>query len=212
MAWFQPDPQSIADRARAAGVAVRPPTLAESMLRGIVGFALISLAGFAPWAFCGGWFYPRVGEVGLYATCAAVFIGLSGVALHRLIIGPGSLSRFYKLFGLGFAAYSVGWIGCWMGIGGDKGSMAGLLCGTAAMGVIFAWAFDARCAALRIVGALFVPNAAGYFLGGWIEWRLGVHHLLGAMLLWGVLYGIGFGAGLGMAFYLCQTEARARIG
>ena len=180
-------------------------------MRGIVGFALMSVAGFAPWAFGGSWFYPRVGEVGLYATCAAVFIGLSGPALHRLIIGPGSLSRFYKLFGLGFGAYSVGWIACWIGLGGDKGSLAGLLCGTAAMGVIFAWAFDAQKSLLQVILALFLLNAAGYFAGGWIEWRLGVHHRLAAMLVWGVLYGIGFGAGLGLAFYLCQSAARARI-
>jgi hypothetical protein len=36
-------------------------------------------------------------------VCAIVFIVLSGLLLHRLIIGPGSLGRFYKLFSAAFA-------------------------------------------------------------------------------------------------------------
>ena len=40
-------------------------------------------------------------------ACTAIFIGLSGLCLHRLILGPGSLSRFYKLFSLAFAAFIV---------------------------------------------------------------------------------------------------------
>jgi len=32
-----------------------------------------------------------------------------------------------------------------------------------------------------------------------------------AMLLWGVFYGIGLGAGLGWAFHLCQSRTRAAL-
>src|SRR6187549_1598884 len=107
MGWFQLDPPSIAARARAAGVPA--PSLGASLIRGIVGFTIISVAGFAPWAVLGRWFYRHVGEAGLSAICALVFIGLSAPAMHRLIIGPGSLSRFYKIFGLSFAPYAVAW-------------------------------------------------------------------------------------------------------
>jgi hypothetical protein len=33
-----------------------------------------------------------------------------------------------------------------------------------------------------------------------------------AMLLWGVCYGLGLGAGLGLAHYWCQSRARAMLG
>ena len=102
MALFQLDPQSIAQRVQAGGQLPRVPTLGESVLRGMIGFTLVSLGGFAPWVLAGRWFYRNLGEVGLYATCAIVFIGLSGLLLHRLIVGPGSLVRFYKIFSLAF--------------------------------------------------------------------------------------------------------------
>lgn len=212
MSWFQLDPESIAARARSAPGSQPPPNLRDSLLRGIGGFTLVSVAGFAPWAFFGRWFYPYVGEAGLYATCALVFIGLSGPLLHRLIIGPGSLGRFYKLFGLAFAAYSAVWIVCWLWLGGDLGSITGLLGGTAVMGWILTRAFAAPGAILPVIAALFVLNTAGYYAGGWLEARLIGWHMRTAMLLWGVCYGIGLGAGLGFAFHRCQATARELLG
>src|SRR5436190_4086936 len=116
MAWFQLDPESIAGRVKASGAPAKVPTLGSSVLRGTLGFTIVSVAGFAPWALGAGWFQKGIGEAGLYAVCAAVFIGLSGLLLHGLILGPGSLPRFYKLFGIAFAAYSAAWIAGWMGL------------------------------------------------------------------------------------------------
>jgi hypothetical protein len=227
MSWLQLDPESIAGRARTGGTQTGIPSLAASLLRGIIGFTLVSVAGFAPWAIGGRWFHRTIGEAGLYATCALVFIGLSGPLLHRLIIGPGSLARFYKLFAIVFAVYSVAWIVGWMSLRGHVGSVTGLLAGTAVMGWMLTRAFDANGASvmMKVIAALFVLNSLGYFIGGWVEgnvaaWKefslFGV--VLGkparmtlAMLLWGVCYGAGFGAGLGLAFHLCQTGARALL-
>src|SRR5437773_9294554 len=102
---FGLDPQSIVERVKASGQPPRVPTLRESILRGMIGFTLVSLGGFAPWVLAGQWFHRNVGEAGLYAVCAVAFIVLSGLLLHRLIIGPSSLVRFYKIFTLAFAAY-----------------------------------------------------------------------------------------------------------
>jgi hypothetical protein len=209
MSWFQLDPPSIARRARAAGTTA--PGLGSSLARGVVGFTLVSLAGFLPWAAFGRWFYQRIGEAGLYAVCAIVFIALSGPCMHRLIIGPGSLSRFYKLFGLAFTVYAAGWIVGWMALRGHPGSIVGLLAGTAAMGWMLATAFEARGAHLKIIAALFLSNSAGYFIGGVLEGALIRTHALTAKLSWGLCYGLGFGAGLGLAFYLCQAQARALL-
>lgn len=225
MSWFQLDPASVAQRARAGTRVPDMPGLAGFLVRGIVGFTVLSIAGFAPWAITGRWFYRHLGEGILYAICAAVFIGLSGPLLHRLILGPGSLPRIYKLFGLSFAAYSVLWIVGWMSLRGHPGSLTGLLAGTAAMGWMLACAFDARAAVFKIIAALFVLNSIGYFVGGWVEGAMmGIKPLtlfgnvvarptqaIFAKLLWGVCYGIGFGSGLGLAFHWCQTRTREML-
>src|SRR5688572_7627739 len=138
---FGLDPHSIVDRVHASGQSPRVPTLRESVLRGAIGFTLVSLGGFAPWVLAGRWFYRNTGEVGLYAVCAAVFIGLSGWWLHQLIIGPGALIRFYKIFSLAFALYAVAWTIGWMAFRGVAGSLAGLLAGTLVMGAILAFGF-----------------------------------------------------------------------
>lgn len=214
MGWFQLDPDSIVARVRSSGSPPAIPSLGASLLRGSLGFTVVSVAGFCPWALAGGWLHRRVGEAGMYAACAAVFIGLSGLLLHRLIIGPGSRSRFTKLFGLAFAVYSAAWIAGWMGlhrIDDDLGSLVGLFAGTSLMGAVLAAAFGRWSAALPSIAALFVLNTAGYYVGGWVEAALAATNLRAAMLLWGVFYGLGLGAGLGLAFHLCQKTVRERL-
>lgn len=209
MSWFQLDPQSIADRAR--GATARAPSLAESLVRGALGFTIVSVGGFVPWVFFGHWFHQIGGDGVMYAACALTFIILSGLLLHRLIIGAGSLLRFYKLFSLSFAAYSSGWILGYMALHGYAGSTVGLLAGTVAMGLLFALAFDAMHAVLSVMAALFVCNAIGYFAGWPIELALMATHPTIAKFQWSIVYGLGFGAGLGVAFYLCQSRARALL-
>lgn len=206
MSWFQLDPKSIAARARAAGSPV--PSLGNSLWRGMVGFTLVSIAGFVPWAVFGQSLRPLVGEAGMYGVCALVFLALTSPLLHRLIIGPGSVSRFYKLFGLAFTAYSVAWTAGWMALRGHPGSFAGLAAGTMVMACMLVAAFDALRIVVKVFLALFVLNTAGYFLGGLSEAALIKEHALAAKLSWGVFYGIGLGAGLGLAFHLCQERAR----
>ena len=224
MITFGLDPQSVAGRV-ANPVTEPVPTLRDSVLRGVAGFTLVSIAGFVPWAVFGRALHGAIGEGGMYGVCAAVFIGLSGLALHRLVIGPGSLLRFYKLFSLAFGLYAVLWTAGWMSLGGTIGGIAGLLAGTAAMGWVIGNAFGAKSAILRTIAVLFILNAAGYFGGGWTmsaiaSWDglgFGGHALAKstrrtmAMLSWGACYGIGFGAGLGLAFFFCQAPVRSLL-
>lgn len=195
------------------------------VVRGALGFALVSIAGFAPWALAGRWLHQTVGEIGMYAACAVVFTSLSGPFLHRLIIGAGTLFRFYLLFGAGFGAYALAWTIAWMTLRGHVGGLIGLLSGTLAMAWIFVRAFGAAGLWAKVTLELFAGNAVGYFAGGWVEGkiaRINAMHLLDAgvdrpalrvvaMLMWGLCYGIGFGVGLGLAFYHCQTRARALL-
>jgi len=214
MSWFQLGSDELAQRARAGcGAATHLSSMVESITRGLIGFTIMSIAGFAPWALSGLHLYRSIGEAGLYAVCALVFIVLSGPLLHRLIIGPGSLWRFYLLFSLAFFAYAAAWTVSWMTLGGNKGSIVGLLMGTVLMGWMLAAAFDAHRAAPVVIAALFVGNAIGYFSGGWLLDVLSstrTHPVLDK-LAWGVCYGIGFGAALGFAFHVCQRAARDRL-
>lgn len=210
MALFQLDPASIAARVRSSGQPAQVPTLSSSIVRGIVGFTVVSIAGFAPWPLIDR-FVPHPTVTELYLACTAVFVGLSGPCLHRLIIGPGSLSRCYQLFTLAFIAYAIGWITCWELRPDDLGGIGGLLAGTALMGAILALAFDHPRAMPKTILALFLLNTAGYYAGGKLEGLLGVSHRHTAQLLWGACYGIGFGAGLGAAFYFCQERVRTLL-
>lgn len=210
MALFQLDPASTAARVRASAQPAQLPTLSSSIVRGIIGFTIVSVAGFAPWPLIDR-FVPHPTVTELYLACTAIFIGLSGPCLHRLIIGPGSLSRCYKLFTLAFIAYAIGWITCWELRPDGLGGIGGLLTGTATMGAILALAFDHPRAMPKTILALFLLNTAGYYAGGKLEGLLGVNHRHTAQLLWGACYGIGFGAGLGAAFYFCQERVRTLL-
>src|SRR4051812_9501145 len=108
MGLLQLDPEALAARQPD-----RVPTLGSSLLIGALGFIVVSVGGFAPWALAGSSLYHFITELGVYALCAFTFVALSGVCLHRLIIGPRALWRFYALFTPAFLAYAVAWTCCW---------------------------------------------------------------------------------------------------
>lgn len=206
MSFFQTD----AAFYQSQGVSARDiPGPGASLVRGILGGVLMSLAGFAPWALLGKFIAPHLGEAGLYLVCALAFIVTSGLLLHRLLAGPRSLPRFYKLFGVSFLAYSVAWIAGWLALRGHPGSWSGLAAGALAMATITAGAFGTWRLLPLLFLFLFLPVAGGYFLGGVVEGKLmaSATSLLGrqmAMMSWGLFFGIGFGTALGLAYHFSQ--------
>ncbi len=218
--------ESILARIAEAAVSPRVPTVRQSLFIGGVGFGLVGLAAFAVWAVGGKALTQAVGEAGLYALCALVFIGLAGVVFGQLVIGPGGTARIYGLFTLAFAAYSVVWCAAWFGLRGTLAAeVVGAVLGSAAMAGVLAWGFGAGREFLRVAAALVLLNSLGYFLGEiWWRWLPGEGgaQLFGemfnrpqrrmlAMLGWGVLFGGFFGAGVGYAIFCCQSEVRARL-
>lgn len=192
----------------------------RAVLRGSLGFAVVSLAGFAVWAFAGSWFYANVGEAGLYAVSTVVFVGMSGLLLHPLVRGPGSLLRFYKAFVPAFIAYAVVWCVAWFALRFGPGEWLGSFAGSVVFAVLIGRALGSFRSLLAVCAVFFVTHSAGYFLGGqFYNWSKGpsAAELLNGLsqaqiamlgrLGWGLLYGLGFGAGLG---YACCTFQKPR--
>jgi hypothetical protein len=200
----------------ATGEAGHSACLFQSLLRGSVGFAGVSVGGFAVWAFCGGWLHARFGEIGLYLACAAVFIALSGLALHPLVHGPGSLVRFYKIFIPAFGLYVVAWLAAWFVLRFGPGEWLGSLAGSVVLAVMVGRGLGTSRSLVKVSVVLFVLHSAGYFIGGQSMSRLtgfaeggqggGLISVL-PKLCWGLFYGLGFGAGLGYAFFTFQEES-----
>jgi hypothetical protein len=189
-----------------AAAAAVVPSLRRSILTGSVGFCLASLAVFATVAFAERWMYARLGLAGAYAVWTALFILLGGAALRPLFVGPGRTGRFFLVFALAFFAYAAGWIGAYFSLRNAAGEWVGSLVGSFLMGLVFAAGFGAARLAPRLCAVLFVANSAGYFVGSLLNNAVGGK---AGMLLWGGVYGLCLGAGLGAVLFLAQTASRA---
>jgi hypothetical protein len=194
------------------------------MLRGSIGFVIVSLGAFSVWALGGRWFEAHFGEAGLYSACALVFLGLSGVLLHPLVRGTGSFLRFYAVFLPAFLAYAIIWCAAWFILHFGLGEWLGSFFGTAAFVSVAGWRFRNYHGWLTLILVVFGFHSAGYFLGGWsMYWVAGPtgsamltglsKHGIGivAKLSWGLWYGLGFGAGIGCAFYYLQRARDAAL-
>ena len=195
------------------------PCIAHALIRGSIGFALVSLAAFSVWAFGGNLFRGSSGEIWLYGACTLVFVALSGVLLHPLVRGPGSLVRFYGVFIPAFLGYAVVWCIAWFALRFGPGEWLGSLLGSIAFVGVISWRMHNVMGFLKTSLVVFALHSLGYFVGGYsMHWLLGPggsalfgglsKHSLGivAKLAWGLLYGLGFGAGIGYAFHTVQSK------
>jgi hypothetical protein len=183
------------------------PSLPRSIVTGAIGFCLVSLCVFATVAFGERWLYRNLGVTGAYVTWTVLFVLLSGALFGSLV--RVSLPRFYLLWTIAFFAYAASWSAAYFILRRTTGEVVGALVGSILMGVVLAAGLRAFGSLAKICAVLLVANAAGYFLGAAI-----FTSFLNAtgMLLFGVIYGLFFGAGIGGALYLAQhdrTNARA---
>jgi len=187
-----------------------PPTLSAALVRGSIGGILLSVAGFAPWAWFGRPLTRWLGEAGFYGVCALVFIALSAPLLSHLLGGHRRLLRFYGLFVVSFTLYSVGWIVGWMVWRGFTGEVVGLVLGCALMAVVLVIWFRKPGHVPVVTLLLLAAQVPGYFLGSWVYAQMSgmddgpLASPTLAKLLWGAFYGWGLGAGLGAALWWLQ--------
>jgi hypothetical protein len=189
---------------------------ARSMLVGGAGFSAVSVAGFSVWAFGGRWLQSRFGEFGLFAACMVAFLGSAGLLLFPLVRGSNRLWRFYKLFVPAFFAYAIFWCAAWFALKFGPGEWLGSLLGSIAFVAVVSWGFGTHRAFAKVCAILFICHSAGYFLGA--EFMRAAGHLTSGFGLskstvgligelgWGMIYGAGFGAGLGYVFHNFQPH------
>ena len=179
------------------------PSLAQSVIRGGIGFGAASLCVFATVAFGERWLYTHLSILGAYLFWTVLFILLGGAALGSLVVGRWRLPRFFLLYGLAFFAYAVGWVGAYFTVRGKAGEWIGSVVGSILMAMVFAMGFGALRSIIKLAVILFVANSVGYFAGSALNDYLG---RTTGMLLWGISYGLCLGAGMGAVIRLAQER------
>lgn len=184
------------------------PSLAQSVIRGGIGFGAASLCVFATVAFGERWLYTHLGILGAYLFWTLLFILLGGAALGSPVVGRWRLPRFFLLYGIAFFAYAVGWIGAYFTVRGKTGEWFGSILGSILMALVFAMGFRAMRSIIKLAVILFVANSVGYFVGSALNDYLGG---TSGMLLWGITYGLCLGAGMGAVIRLAQETDQIAI-
>ena len=158
----------------------------KAVLRGALGFAAVSVAAFSVWAFFGKRLTGAIGGPGMYAAVAAAFLALSGFVFRP--------ARSYAAFLAGFAAYAVVWSAIWLSFHSRPAEWAASAAGTAAFAIPACLILGRPRSIPFAFAALFAGHSAGYFLGSipYYAWKTQP-----AMLAWGAIYGLGFGAAIG---------------
>lgn len=181
------------------------PSLARSIATGALGFGAISLGVFATVAFAESAMYKTLGLFGSYLTWTVLFIMLSGAVFGQLTVVRWRLPNFYLLFALAFFAYAAAWTGAYFTSRNTAGEFAGSLAGSILMALVFAVGYGRLGSTIKLSAVLFVSNCLGYFLGSALNNSAGGR---AGMLLWGVAYGLFFGAGIGAALRLVQVDTK----
>lgn len=165
------------------------------VLGSLAGFLFASLVVFGSVALFERQFYKTLGLYGAYGVWTAMFVIIGGLALTFLT--PGQRVRMFLSYSAGFIAYSAAWVAAYFTLKGFAGEVVGLVIGSFAMGLSLAVGLKGNNHIAAGV-ILIVGNVLGYFIGESI-WK-GVGGQLG-MILWGVPYGVFFGAAIGLAIW-----------
>lgn len=171
-------------------------------------FCLVALLSFGVWA-AGARFYSS--EIGLYANCALIFLGLGGAALLPAAGASGirAILIFCLRFAVGFVVYAAIWSAAWFTFRGSFGEVAGSAIGLLGMLAIFKPARVATLGLLTATALAFFWHSLGYYAGDFayqslqgrgpfpLELSLDKQSVVTlARLSWGLFYGLGLGGGL----------------
>ncbi len=177
------------------------PSLQKCVLTGGLGFCAASLLVFGTVAFAERWMYANLGLIGSYLIWTVLFVASSALVFNSLVADPWRGSRFCFLFNAAFIVYAAAWCGAYFILRGAKGEWLGSLLGTLLMAAVFAAGFKKLSRLPFLATLLFLTHSLGYFPGSALHSNIGGPT---GMLLWGVSYGLFFGAGIGALLYFVQ--------
>jgi len=180
------------------------PSLGKSIVTGAIGFCVVSLFVFATVAFAEHWMYQNLGLFGSYITWTVLFILLSGAVFGSLVVvDRWRLPKFYLLWAVAFFVYAAAWMMAYFTLGRRLGELVGALAGSIFMALVLATGFRTLRSTVKLSAVLFVSNSLGYFPGAALFDSLTAPT---GMLLFGVVYGLFFGAGIGAALQIAQRR------
>lgn len=179
-------------------------SLGRSIATGAIGFAVVSLCVFATVAFGERWLYRTLGVYGAYGAWTVLFIVLSGLVFGSLVHGRWRLPRFYLLWTVAFFAYAIAWMIAYFVLGRTTGELVGSLAGSVLMALVLAAGFRSLRSIVKLSLVICIGNALGYFLGAAI---FNANPTQTGMLLFGVVYGLFFGAAIGAVLHLLERDS-----
>ena len=171
------------------------------MVYGGVSIGAVSVLAYSIWAFG-----LITNTAAMYGATAAIYVGLAGLALGRLVADPARRGRFSLSLAAGMAAYAFLWCVFWFGLRGKyHADFWGAVAGLAAVTAILRRHLGTTADFLSLWAVLVLCHEAGYQLGGDLYGIVG-----GATgrLLWGAAHGFGFGAGLAYLIVGCLKHPR----
>jgi hypothetical protein len=193
----------------------------RAILNGAWRFAVVSLLAFGFWAIGPQILPKQFGEIGVFVGCLIFFCVFAEIFMVRLVHEPNARKNFNRSFVPAFVVYAIVWSACWFALKFGRGEWLGSALGCAAFALVLGKQLGAREGFCKVILFLIVTHSAGYFLGGKVFlmarhppaflaslskdqiWTL-------AKLMWGLFYGLGFGAGMGYAFDVFQKAPPAK--
>src|SRR3954466_3970017 len=183
----------------------------HAILNGAWRFAFVSVLAFGFWAIQPKILPKSYGEPATFVGCLIAFALFAEIFLVALVHQPNARRKFNGSFIPAFVIYAAVWSASWFALHLRAREWIGSALACAAFAAILQWRLGAREGLCRVILLLIITHTLGYYLGGkvfymarhppeliasWPKeniWTL-------AKLMWGLCYGLGFGAGIGYAF------------
>ncbi len=204
------DPESVLDRIQRDGRPVSPPTLVRSTVIGAVGFAVVGITAFSLWAFAARAMTRTLGSSGFYSLIAVTMLAGGTLVFRPLVIGR-NLGRFAALFAVGFTLFAASWMtGYTVRLPYRLGEWTGVIVGPVLLAGTLCIGFGASKQFFICAGILAASHFGSYLAADRLFSIDGLKNTTG-MLIWGLVYGAGFGAGIAATLYFCQQEIRSQM-
>lgn len=168
--------------------------LTKSIFTGAYRFAAASTLVFSTVAFAERWMYQNLTVAGAYVVWTVLFLAIGPLAFSSLVTAGTARRQFTVWFNLAFIAYCGLWCAGWFVSQNTLGEVVGCVLGSMALASVLVARGYAMKPFMMAGLVLAVANLLGYFAGGYLNARLGGP---AGMLLWGMLFGAGTGAGVG---------------